>query len=160
MGVLWNETIMPPNFVVRLQWLRCTERTNSGVYVRFPDPESKAYDNTAYVADHFGFEVQIDEFGDMPVHRTGAIYRQDKRTDGETLELREARPVGEWNDYEIRVEGQLYTVKLNGDVVCVFDNAGLYPQRGLSSPAYIGLQCYPGQDSRVAFRHIRYLALP
>lgn len=161
MGVFWYKRPMPTNYILRLQWLRWTETANSGIYVRFPHPDSKGYDNTAYVADDFGFEVQIDEYGDLPVHRTGAVYRKDNRTDGEALTLRSARPVGEWNDYEIRVEGDLYTVLLNGDTVCVFDNDGLYPHRGLyTSPGYVGLQCYSRPDARVAFRNIRYRALP
>jgi hypothetical protein len=163
MGILWCTKPTPANFVLRLQWLRWTDRTNSGVYLRFPHPDSKGYNNTAFVPDDFGFEVQIDEFGDAPVHRTGAIYRKDNRTDGETLNQRSARPVGEWNDYEIRVENQNYVVKLNGDEVCVFDNTDRYPSRGLpstaSAPSYIGLQCYADTNSRVAFRHIRVGAL-
>jgi choline dehydrogenase-like flavoprotein len=159
MGILWHTKPTPENFVLRLQWLRWTDRTNSGVYVRFPDPDSKGYNNTAFVADDFGFEVQIDEFGDIPVHRTGAVYRKDNRTDGETLTQKPACAIGEWNDYEIRVNNQIYSVKLNGDTVCVFDNTGRYPNRGLASiasaPAFIGLQCYADPNSRVAFRNIR-----
>jgi hypothetical protein len=106
MGIFWCTKPAPKNFVLRLEWLRWWHAANSGVYLRFPNP-SKGYDNTAFVADDSGFEVQIDELGDIPVHRTGAIYRKDNRTDGETLTQRVARPPGEWNEYEIRVEDQL-----------------------------------------------------
>jgi len=167
MGILWCTTPTPPNFILRLQWLRWTNETNSGVYLRFPDPESKNYNNTAFVPDDFGFEVQIDELArpdGADIHRTGAIYHKDGRTDGETLTLKPARALGEWNDYEIEVKDQVYTVRLNGDVVCVFKNANLYPNRGLAStavaPSFIGLQCYADPNSRVAFRHIRIQALP
>jgi choline dehydrogenase-like flavoprotein len=166
MGIFWCTTPTPPNFVLRLQWLRLTEDSNSGVYLRFPDPESKGYDNTAFVADDFGFEAQIDELGapdSAPIHRTGAIYRKDNRTDQEVLTLQPARPVGEWNDYEIRVEGQTYTVFLNGAQVCVFDNAGLYPGRGLPSaagaPAFLGLQVYANPRHFVRYRAIRIKAI-
>lgn len=159
MGILWCTIPTPANFVLKLQWLRWTHCSNSGVYLRFPDPETKGYDNTAYVADDFGFEVQIDECGDLPVHRTGAIYRKDNRTDHEVLNQKPARPVGEWNDYEIRVDGQKYSVKLNGDPVCDFDNTNLYAGRGLPSqpgaPAYIGLQVYARPDSLLRFRRIQ-----
>ena len=57
----------------------------------------------------------------MPVHRTGAIYRKDNRTDFETLNQVPAQSPGDWNDYEIGVENQLYSVFLNGRQVCVFD---------------------------------------
>jgi choline dehydrogenase-like flavoprotein len=162
MGIFWHTDPTPPNFILRLQWLRWSEEATSGVYLRFPDPESKGYNNTAYVADDFGFEVQIDERGDMPVHRTGAIYRKDNRTDGETLNQIAARPVGEWNDYEIHVKDQTFRVSLNGTEVCVFNNT-MYPGRGAPSsnvaPSFIGLQVYPNSKSQVAFRHVRIQAI-
>jgi hypothetical protein len=157
-----NHEPTPPDFILRLQWLRWAAEANSGIYLRFPDPDGKGYNNTAYVADDFGFEVQIDEFGDMPVHRTGAIYRKDNQTSGETLNQIAARPVGEWNDYEIHVKDQTYRVKLNGTEVCVFDNT-MYPGRGAPSsnvaPSFIGLQVYPNPRSQVAYRHIRIQAI-
>jgi hypothetical protein len=165
MGILWCTTPTPADFVLRLQWLRWTDDSNSGVYLRFPDPESKGYNNTAYVADDFGFEVQIDELGapdGLPIHKTGAIYRKDGRSDNEVLNQKPARPVGEWNDYEITVQGQKYTVRLNGDQVCTFDNTNLYPNRGVASapaaPSFIGLQAYPNPRYFVAFRKIQIRA--
>lgn len=156
-----------PNFILKLQWLRWTEDSNSGVYVRFPRPDTKGYNNTAFVADEFGFEVQIDELGapdGLPVHKTGAIYRKDNQTNNEVLTQKPARNVGEWNDYEIRVEGQTYTVTLNGNQVCVFDNENLYPDRGKptadGAPSYIGLQVYANPRYFVRFRRIQIKALP
>jgi choline dehydrogenase-like flavoprotein len=167
MGIFWCTTPTPANFILKLQWLRWTHDSNSGVYLRFPDPDSKGYRNTAFVADDCGFEVQIDELGapdGAAIHRTGAIYRKDGRTDGEKLTLKAARGVGEWNDYEIRVEGQRYTVRQNGDVVCVFDNTNLYANRGLAStpaaPAFIGLQVYANPRYFTRFRRIQIKALP
>jgi hypothetical protein len=167
MSIFWCTTPTPPDFVLRLQWMRLTEDSNSGVYLRFPDPDSKGYNNTAYIADDFGFEVQIDELGapdGAAIHKTGAIYRKDNRTDNETLSLKPARGVGEWNDYEIRVQGQIYTVFLNGDQVCVFDNTSIYPGRGVAStstvPSYIGFQVYANPRYYVRFRNIRIRALP
>lgn len=160
MGVYWHTSPTPPNFILRLQWLRWHDAANSGVYLRFPNPDSKNYNNTAFVADDFGFEVQIDEFGDIPVHRTGAIYRKDNRTDFETLTQVPARGPGEWNDYEIRVENQVYTVSINGLQVCVFDNSSAYPARGHAAQTFIGLQVYADPRSLVAYRHIQIKALP
>lgn len=162
MGIFWHTEPTPPDFILKLQWLRWAAEANSGIYLRFPDPDGKGYNNTAYVADDFGFEVQIDEFGDMPVHRTGAIYRKDNQTSGETLNQVAAKPVGEWNDYEIHVKDQTYRVKLNGTEVCVFDNT-MYPGRGAPSsnvaPSFIGLQVYPDPRSQVVYRHIRIQAI-
>lgn len=162
MGIFWCTKPTPANFILRLQWMRLTENSNSGVYVRFPDPETKGYNNTAFVPDDFGFEVQIDELGapdGAAIHRTGAIYRKDNQTTQETLTQQPARPVGEWNDYEIRVVGQQYTVMLNGTQVCLFDNTGLYAGRGLPSapgaPSFLGLQVYADPRYFVRYRNIR-----
>jgi hypothetical protein len=122
------------------------------------------YNNTAYVADDFGFEVQIDELAQpdgRAIHGTGAIYRNDGREDNEVLTLKPALPAGQWNAFEIRVEGGKFTITLNSDVVCVFDNP--YPGRGVPStnavPTFIGLQAYPRPGWSVAYRNIRYRAL-
>ena len=159
LGLLWYTDPMPPNYILRLQWLRWDDHGNSGVFVRFPNPNSKGYNNTAYVGVNFGFEVQIDEFGapdGLPKHKTGAIYDQDNQT----LTQKAAKPAGQWNDFEITVNGQDYTVKLNGDQVAKFTNTD--PNRGLPSapnaPSYIGLQGHFG--SRIAFRNIRFKQLP
>jgi len=155
LGLLWFTKPMPANYILRLQWLRWEQDGNSGVFVRFPDLNSKGYDNTAYVAVDFGFEVQIDELGKddgAEKHKTGAIYDQD----GQTLTLRPANPAGQWNDFEIRVDGQTYTVLLNGAQVTQFVNTN--PNRGIAANSHFGLQSHFG--SRVAFRNIRYKALP
>lgn len=159
LGLLWHTDPMPANYVLRLQWLRWDDRGNSGAFVRFPNPNSKGYNNTAYVGVHFGFEVQIDEFGEpdgQPKHKTGAIYGENNQT----LTPQSAKPAGQWNDFEITVNGQTYTVKLNGTQVAQFTNTD--PNRGKPSapgePSFVGLQAHFG--SRVAFRNIRYKQLP
>src|SRR2546426_3946957 len=156
-GLYRCTTPTPQDFILQLEWRRWQDGDNSGVFLRFPDPEKQGYNNTAYVAVNFGFEVQIDETGapdGADIHKTGAIYRADGRNDNELLTLKPTRPVGEWNEYEIRVQGQTYTVFLNGEQVCLFNNP--YPDRGLPStpsvPTFIGLQTHSG---RVAFRNIR-----
>jgi hypothetical protein len=128
------------------------------VLLRFPDPRGKGYRNTAWVASHFGYEVQIDELGapdGSDRFRTGAVYGEASQT----FSLRPARPAGEWNDYEIRVQGNRFTVVLNGAQVTEF--TGTDPDRGQPStpaaPAYVGLQVHPG--SRMAFRNIEYRAI-
>jgi hypothetical protein len=109
---------------------------------------------------NFGFEVQIDELArpdNAGVHRTGAIYGF-KAPDAPPA----TRPVGEWNDYEITVDGPDLTVALNGHVVNQFHFTGdpQSPRRGLPStpqdPRYIGVQTHTG---RLFFRHIQWRAL-
>jgi hypothetical protein len=158
LGLFWYTRPMPPDFILRLEWRRLRHEDNSGVFVRFPHPDSKSYNNTAFVGVDFGFEVQIDELGQpdgLGIHRTGAIYNQP----GQTLTLQPAKPAGEWNEFEISVQGQTYMVFLNGVQVTAFTNTD--PNRGLPStpaaPSFIGLQTYPG--SRVAYRNIRYKSL-
>jgi hypothetical protein len=103
--------------------------------------------------------VQIDEFGEpdgQPKHKTGAIYGENNQT----LTQQAAKSAGQWNDFEITVDGQTYTVKLNGAQVAQFTNTD--PNRGKPSapgaPSFIGLQTHFG--SRVAFRNIRFKQLP
>ncbi len=158
LGLLWYTKPMPADFVLKLEWKRFRHEDNSGVFVRFPHPDSKGYDNTAWVGVHFGFEVQIDELGapdGLPIHSTGAIYNEP----WQTLTQQPALPAGEWNEFEIQVQGQTYTVFLNGTQVTTFTNTD--PTRGLPStaddPSFIGLQTHPG--SQMAYRNIRFKKL-
>jgi hypothetical protein len=157
LGLLWHTQPTPPDFILKLQWRALRSDDNSGVFLRFPDPRSKNYNNTAYVGVDFGFEVQIDELGapdGAPKHTTGAIYNED----GQAFTRRAAKPLGEWNDYEIRVQGQTYTVLLNGQQTTTFTFGGdpARPDRGLPG-GFIGLQSHFG--SRVAFRDIQIKAI-
>ena len=161
LGLLWLPRPAPARYVLRLEWMMTAPDDNSGVFVGFPHPEQQNYDNTAYVAINFGFEIQIDELArpdNAPIHRTGAIYSFKGPTDGPLI----VHPVGEWNGYEITVDGQDFTVALNGQVVNRFHFTGdpQSPQRGLPStpqqPRFIGLQTHTGQ---VLFRRIQWKAL-
>ena len=158
LGLMWLNRPTPPRYVLKLQWMRTADTDNSGVYVGFPNPEGEGYDNPAFVGVNFGFEVQIDERGDSPVHRTAAIYNF-KAPDVQPA----VRPPGEWNDYEITVDGPDLTVALNGTPVTTFHFTGdpAFPRRGLPStpqePRFIGLQTHTGH---VLFRKIQWKALP
>lgn len=161
LGLLWLARPTPPRYVLRLEWMMTAPGDNSGVFVAFPDPEGQGYNNTAYVGVDFGFEIQIDELArpdNAPIHRTGAIYAFKGPTDGPLV----VHPVGEWNQYEITVDGADFTVALNGQVVNRFHFTGdpQSPQRGLPStpaqPRFIGLQTHTGT---VLFRRIQWRAL-
>jgi len=160
-GLYWCATPMPANFVLKLEWRRSRDTDNSGVFLRFPHPGSKGYENTAYVAVDFGFEVQIDEFG-LPhgrdVHSTGAIYEKKGDSLPQQRNRKPALGLGHWNEFEIDVRGHLYVVKLNGELVTRFENKD--QARGIPSssgaPSYIGLQAHSGT---VAFRNIRFKEL-
>jgi hypothetical protein len=165
-GLYWCAIPTPPDFVLRLEWRRLRDDDNSGVFLRFPHPDSKKYRRTAYVGVNFGFEVQIDQQDPDPKRRTGAIYSFQAPNDPNNVPV---KPPGldQWNEFEIRVEQQTYTVILNGQQINQFHfTAGSdpeYPDRALPSttadPRFIGLQSHPGR-SRVGFRRIRIKALP
>lgn len=158
LGLCWHTVPTPPDFVLRLEWLRWRHEDVSGVFVRFPRPRPVPDGNPAFVAIQQGFEVQIDEVGiagATPIHRTGAIYGEA----AQRITPRPARAPMEWNAFEITVRGQHYAVRLNGELVTELDNPD--GGRGLPSteaaPSYVGLQISP--HSRVAFRHIGLRAL-
>jgi hypothetical protein len=181
LGLLYYAPRTFGDFVLRLQFRLDRLDDNSGIFVRFRDPRravpdrnnpsiSYPYDNQAWVAVDTGFEVQIDELarGDaskgipdgLDKHRTGAIYNIPIGL-GEDAQIYRRGPVlqaGEWNDLEIRVTGNNYTVRLNGQQTTTFTNAdtfrGRSPERDIHS-GYVGLQAHTG---RVAFRNIRVLA--
>jgi hypothetical protein len=153
LGLLWYTRPTPNDFVLDLEFRLDAPDNNSGVFVRFPDLDSKGYDNTAWVAINFGFEIQIDERGmpdGAPDHTTGAVYNEPNQNFTRVV----ANPPGSWNTFEIQVQGQTYTVHLNGQQVTQYVNAEA--GRGNPSPAYVGLQTHTGH---VAFRNIRMRAL-
>jgi len=157
LGLLWNTIPTPPDFELDMEFSLAAVDDNSGVFVRFPDLDGFGYNNTAWVAVNFGFEIQIDETGrpnGAPEHTTGAVYGQMQ-----DFTRVVARTPGEWNQFTIRAEGQVYTVLLNGQQVSRFTNT--LPERGLPgtemTPAFVGLQTHSGSPR---FRNIRIRPLP
>jgi hypothetical protein len=155
-GLLWNDQPTPPDFVLKLEWRRWQEDANSGVLLRFPNPETRNYNNTAFV----GVEIQIDQLAapdGQPIHKTAAIYGLQGPTNPDALPV---GPIGDWNVFEITVQGQTYKVMLNGVEVTVFNfvagSDAAHPDKGLPStnvvPRFIGLQTHTG---RVAFRNLQ-----
>src|SRR5581483_1935630 len=77
LGLYWCTNPTPPDFILKLEWMTSRISDNSGVFIRFPNPDSKGYANTALVGVDYGFEVQIDNLGKpdgAAKHKTGAIY--------------------------------------------------------------------------------------
>jgi choline dehydrogenase-like flavoprotein len=161
------------NFNLRLQFRLDDQADNSGVSVRFRDPRIPAPDlgdprtlaNPAWIAIDTGFEVQIDELArpdQADRHRTGAIYDIPigPAVGEQQYQRGSALQPGEWNDLEIEVVADIYTVTLNGYQTVTFTNkdanrgrpAGRNPASG-----YLGLQEHTGA---VAYRAIRIKKLP
>ena len=69
MGLLWYSEKIYKNFILKLEWKSSDEGDNSGVFVRFPDP-----DDNPNNAVREGYEIQIDDKAGEPIHQTGAIY--------------------------------------------------------------------------------------
>ena len=154
LGLLWYTPPVPPDFELVLEFRQQDISSNSGVFVRFPDLESKGYNNTSFVAVDFGFEIQIDGTGapdGADWHKTGAVYNEHVQE----FSLVPARPAGEWNEYRIWAVGQVYTVVLNGSQTTRFVNTRT--DRGVANAAHIGLQVHAG-DGHVAFRNVRIRA--
>jgi len=150
LGLLWHTEPTPPDFALKLEWMLTRPDDNSGVFIRFPNPDSKNYDNTAYVAINFGFEVQIDPLArddGAAIHKTAAIYGLAGPTDPNNLPV---NPPGQWNEFEIRAQGRHYSVRLNGQLVTEYDNPDA--SRGNDAQTFIGLQTHTG---RVAYRKIQ-----
>jgi hypothetical protein len=174
LGMLWYPAKEYGDFSLKLQFR--DERTdagfaNSGVFVRFPNPpadpaQRPACANTgaartsfAWVAIYCGQEIQIYDGATGEPQKTGSVYNFDPVG----LDQAMPTPKGVWNDYEIRVVGQHYTIIRNGVVINEFDNtpgkqssrAGDPPtdQRQFAS-GFIGLQNH-GNADKIAFRKIR-----
>ncbi|GIE95677.1 ThuA domain-containing protein [Paractinoplanes rishiriensis] len=146
MGLLWYATRPFTDYAVKADW-RVTDDSNSGIFVGFPDPG-----DDPWVAVNQGYEIQIDA-SDAPDRTTGAIYgfqAADRAARDAVL-----NPPGEWNTFEIRVEGPRLRVYLNG--VLINDFTGTDPARGLDG--HLGLQNH-GPADQVAFRNIRVAELP
>lgn len=138
MGLLWYSAGEFTDFELTLEWRVGAATDNSGVFLRFPDPG-----DDPWVAVDQGYEVQINDNPDGDPQKTSAIYN--------FAEPREAasRPVGEWNDFRIRVVGQHYEVWLNDTLVNDFRSTD--PARG--ARGHVGLQNHdPG--TRTRFRAI------
>jgi hypothetical protein len=141
MGLYWYSAKRFTSYSLKADW-RMTGDSNSGVFVGFPDPG-----NDPWVAVNQGYEVQIDAT-DAADRTTGSVYGVQSAD----LAARDAalRPPGEWNTYELLVEGQRLRVYLNARLINDFTNAD--PDRALDG--HLGLQNHSCADT-VAFRNVR-----
>ncbi|PSL06984.1 glucose/arabinose dehydrogenase [Haloactinopolyspora alba] len=141
MGLYWYDEAFE-SYSLKLDWKMLGD-DNSGVFVGFPDPG-----DDPWVAVNKGHEIQIDATDD-PTHTTGSIYGFQ----GADQEARDAalNPPGEWNSYELLVQGDRIQVFLNG--VKINDYTDTDPAR-MNAPSYIGLQNHGGADD-VYFRDVR-----
>lgn len=177
LGVLWYAERPYGDFSLRLQFRDDSPieglRANSGIQVRFPAPRPpvpgcpmtfngipQTTNPEAWIAVNCGHEVQINDSPDGDPRKTGSIYGFAD------LNYEQARPTpaGVWNDLEVRVVGQHYTVVRNGVVINEYENVPGVPfpgrpndpdssSRGLVG--YLGLQAHGAPQDVVSFRNIR-----
>jgi hypothetical protein len=137
LGLLWSTKPMPQNYRLELEFFTRTFQTNSGVFIRFTNPDGvlaadgNPFSNPAWSAVFTGFEIQIDNTGagqpipGMAIHRTGAVYAVSypgnpseiagfpAATAGDFVTPQDAVVLG-WNQYRIEVVNNVITVALNG----------------------------------------------
>jgi hypothetical protein len=130
MGLYWYEKEFA-DCVVSVEYKVNSDKCNSGVFVRFPDPGTDPQ-----VAIKQGHEIQI--LGT----NTGEIYSVQKSKGAQP------KPAGEWNKLEIKLQGKHYTVKLNDKIVNEFDSTDR-PLKG-----HIGIQNHD-PTSISTFRNIK-----
>jgi hypothetical protein len=92
------------NFVLSLDF-KLSPDGNSGVFIRtfplMPWRDNEIWQN--------GLEIQVLDSRDAGIHDTGALY------DLQGPRVNVLKPVGEWNTMQIRAEGDIISVWVNGD---------------------------------------------
>ncbi|MET7848804.1 family 16 glycoside hydrolase [Streptomyces avermitilis] len=165
LGMLWFPQRKYGDFSLKLQWrddAPGTGNANSGVFVRFPwvhdHPEES---RPEWVAIKYGHEVQVLDRPDGDMYKTGSVYGFDRVG----LAGAGVTQKGTWNDYEIRVVDQHYSVYRNGVLINEFDNSGgqdFSPPRSDDpgtdgrrfASGYVGLQVH-GTTDVISYRDIR-----
>jgi len=142
LGMYWYNMKQYTSYSLKLDW-RMTGDSNSGVVLGVP--ASATSDPDAALAA--GYEVQIDA-SDTPDRTTGSVYGVQSAD----IAARDAalNPPGEWNTYELLVDGKRLQVFLNG--VKINDFTSTDAARSLAG--YIGIQNH-GTGDTVSFRNIR-----
>ncbi len=120
------------NFELKLQF-RGTEKVNSGVFLR-STKEGQPHKT--------GYELQIWDY--QPAgYNTGSLVGSLKAKPTKILD-------GQWNDYDIKAQGDHYVIILNGQTI-------LDDHDSLHSSGLIGFQCQPG--NKIEFKNIKLLPL-
>ncbi|MCT2584314.1 ThuA domain-containing protein [Actinophytocola sp. S1-96] len=176
LGMLWYADKAYGDFSFKAQFRDMSpegHRANTGMFTRFPDPRTpleerppgscgtvgSARNSEAWVAIYCGHEIQIYDGESGEPQKTGSIYNFDP------VDLDGANPTdkGVWNEYEVRVVGQHYTIIRDGIVINEFDNTpGKESSRAGDPPTdlrqflsgYLGLQNH-GNNDVIEFRNIR-----
>ena len=137
-------------------------RCNSGIFFRVEDPEDPV--NT-------GFEIQVMAGDGVGKHQMGAIY------DLVSTSKNSSHGTGQWNSFEIKCQGPLISVTLNGELVCemncdAFTEPGVCPDgqkhkyqlngtpRAVKDFARNGYLGFQDHGHKVWFKNVKVLELP
>lgn len=145
---------------VRLRLEFCpSEDADASFAVRFRDPSEPVpdrlepahryrYDNQAYVAVHTGFEVQLGS--QRPAVEPGTIRgilvgeAKGAQAHEERAEIR----ANEWNELEVSIRGNEYSVRLNGKETARFVNVDAFrgqPAEASEQTGFVGIVVRGGQ---------------
>jgi sugar phosphate isomerase/epimerase len=141
MGLMWYSVKMFDDFVLDLDYKCLAEETNSGIFLRVPDPLI----NNDYI--YKSFEIQIDDADSLTKHSTGSVY------DAEAAKLNAQNPTGEWNHFRITFRGDVIKVELNGQLINTWKAEPRGKIKSFAKKGYIGLQNHDSH-AKVAFRNI------
>jgi hypothetical protein len=138
------------NYVLRLEWRwsPVTKRAgNSGVLLRLVGPD-KVWPRSVEA------QLQSGAAGDFWLIDDARLETPAERVDRGTPRHRlrtrsNERPIGEWNEYEIRCEGERITLRVNGETLNEGTNAEVVPGK-------IALQ---SEGAEIQFRNIRLTPL-
>ncbi|MET7361739.1 family 16 glycoside hydrolase [Streptomyces sp. NPDC005562] len=165
MGMLWFPKRKYGDFSLKLQWRDDAPgngNANGGVFARFPQVHDHPEESRPeWVAIKYGHELQINDRPDGDMYKTGSVYGFDRVG----LAGAHVTPKGTWNDYEIKVVDQHYSIYRNGVLINEFDNTGgqdFTPPRGDDpgtdgrryASGYLGLQVHSVSDV-VSYRDVR-----
>lgn len=140
-GVAWFTQRTFGDFIIKAEWRATQREFNSGIRLRFPDPG-----NEPGIVSREGYEISILDEND-PLHGkeadmdNGGIAHVQRPTS-----TPHPKPLGDWNEFEVTVVGQSYTVKLNGEVVNVFTGSKRLE-------GYVGIENHA--RGPVQFRNVR-----
>ncbi|WP_454042643.1 3-keto-disaccharide hydrolase [Cellulosimicrobium sp. Marseille-Q8652] len=181
-GTLWYPVRQYGDFSLTLEFRDDAPgdlRGNSGVQVRFPALSGPVEGcpttfngnetgNLSWIAVNCGHEIQVNdspEGGSNDPRKTGSVYGFADIG----LDRAMPTPKGTWNELEVRVVGQHYTVIRNGVVINEYENLpGVpFPGRPLDPDSssrglvgYVGVQAHGSAPDVVSYRDIRVRELP
>lgn len=140
-GIAWFSQRIFGDFRLKTEWRGARREFNSGIRLRFPDPG-----NEPGRVSREGYEISImwegfDGYGKEPDMRTGGIAHVQPPT---VMPI--VKKQGEWNELEVTVIDQKYTVKVNGALVNEFTGS-----KGLVG--YIGIENHKAGPAE--FRNLR-----